>query len=188
MNELSLSNAINCNDIDKVKQIIANKNQKYLEGTGYTYLLGNAAERNFLDIVKILLNAGVKPNDANEILIPSETPLSRAAAKGYTKIVQILIAANAVIDTEWNDLEYLTPLKYAIRSENIETVKILVESGANVNETRYGFTFPLMIAAEGIVRSSNNYRQKSYQNIYDYLEPLTTLELCLKAKNYLENK
>ena len=88
----------------------------------------NAVERNDLDNVIELINNGanidVKTKD-------NETPLIRAAYKGYIKIAKELIKAGAKFDE--SDNEGNTALIYASDRGYIEIVKELIKSGANLD-------------------------------------------------------
>lgn len=65
-----------------------------------------------------------------------------------------------------------TILCYIVETGKLDLVKFLVESGADVNITSYDeMTFPLGEAA-----------RYGYQEIYDYLFPLTNAELARIAK------
>ncbi len=84
----------------------------------------------------------------------------------------MLVDAGAIVNIPLKDPEYWTPLMCAVFSENLDVVKFLIEAGANVNEIRDGGNFALRIAA-----------QCDSQEIFNYLAPLTNLELQQQLEN-----
>jgi ankyrin repeat protein len=157
--------AIKAGDVNKLHQLIVNDRNSLKEGRG-TKVLSEAVRENNIEIVRLLIELGSEVNDEDRILNDDETPLSIAASQGNPEIVQLLINAGAVVNIPLKDPEYWTPLMCAVSSGNLNVVKLLVEAGADVNEIRDGGNFPLAIAADN-----------SYQEIFDYLAPLTNPEL-----------
>ncbi len=163
---MKLEAAVKSGDVDQVKQLIAQKSRRDLRSTGMTWLLGQAAYAGHQEIIQVLLEAGVEPNDLDRIIYPHEAPLAQAAHKGHLNIVQLLLDFGAEVNIPSDDPEYLTPLMCAAYSGNLNIVKLLVESGADVNTIRNGGSFALMIAAE-----------RGYQDIFECLAPLSDPEL-----------
>jgi uncharacterized protein len=160
--------AIKSGDIAKVKKIITNDKTSIKEATG-TRILSEAVKQENMKIVSLLIELGAEVNDEDRVIYDNETPLAIAAYKGNLEIVKLLIDAGAIVNIPLKDPEYWTPLMCAVMSGDFEVVKFLVEAGADVNEIRDGGYFSLAIAAHN-----------GYQKIFDYLAPLTDLELHQK--------
>lgn len=96
-----------------------------------TSLLHIAAIMNDIALVQRLIKLGGSPNQINH---QGETPVFMAANWQSNEILSLLLAAggdpNIVIDKK---SPYNTPLLIATTNEFIETVHILVRSGANSN-------------------------------------------------------
>ena len=103
-----------------------------------------AAYEGDLSKVKSGLELGIDVNgfDPNQKL----TALHMAAYNGHTQTVAYLISKGATVDCR--DGEKKTPLIHACTGPFSETVKLLIDSGADVNavDGTEGFT-PLMMAA-----------------------------------------
>ena len=103
---------------------------------GYT-AIGLAALKNHVDIVDMLLNAGVEVNSIAQIKDEKTcreaklTALFVAVANGCTATVQHLINAGA--DVNVSDAYGETPIIYATKKHYFSIVKILVIAGADVN-------------------------------------------------------
>lgn len=110
------------------------KSSSYSDSTGprsYTALYF-ASKGGHLSIVKALLAAGAKVN------IPgTESALAAAAARGHLEIVEELQKAGAVVNTVNNNrgCNGNNALVEAVRGGNVQVVKTLLASGANVNGT-----------------------------------------------------
>jgi uncharacterized protein len=116
------------------------------QGDGMTALHW-AAERGDASLAAMLLEAGANPGA--ETRIGRHTPLHVAARAGHHLVVRALVqsrggkaAVNATTTTG------AVPLHFAAASGSSETVRILLDSGADVNvgEPQWGQT-PLMFAA-----------------------------------------
>ena len=111
-----------------------------------------AADRGFLNCVKLLVKKGADVNVANYLHV---TPLHVAISKGHIKIVEILLESGANIEAvdndEWNCLHY------ACRANQTEIVKLLLEKGANKSHILNGIDnhgcTPLQIAGESDVET-----------------------------------
>lgn len=93
--------------------------------------LFNAIEQNDIAEVKKLLEQNVDVNETNK---RGETPLHVAAKATENQdkaaeIATVLIAAGADINTG-----RVTPLQYAVRSNNIPVVKVLLEKGVDLSD------------------------------------------------------
>ena len=137
-------------DSNIVKQLIAsgadvNARNKHTSFTVLRYAVrtGNA------DIIKLLIDAGAKVNIAND---HKPNPLNGAVASGNADIVKLLLDAGAdpnaveyaflskkayaflknyVLDGPLDGL--ITPLSLAIRDDNSDIVKLLLDAGADIN-------------------------------------------------------
>jgi hypothetical protein len=75
------------------------------------------------------------------------TALTCACEKGYSEMVECLLAAGA--DKEKADKGGWTPLIYAVSGGHVEVVRLLLSAGADTDKAdRYGYT-PLIEAVEG---------------------------------------
>lgn len=91
---------------------------------------------------RILLKGG-NPNVRNKLW---ETPLMAAAQGGHTRIVLDLIEAGARLDTrDMNDKN--TALGMAVRKNRVDTVRVLLNAGANTGIADKFGTTPLIAAA-----------------------------------------
>lgn len=162
--------------------------------------LYHAVENNDLDTISSLL--------AMKCATPQELgfALTYASMNNYPRTVQMLIDAGA-------DLNYVsglgTPLTQAIYEENLEIVRILLESGADTSVPEYGEVFPPLTIAAGkgnleivqllveagadinqIAQSSGAFALDSaagggYEDVFNYLAPLTNPELREEAEKIL---
>lgn len=107
-------------------------NNKY--GHEEDNLLHLAAIMNEANAVRFLINNGVSVNVQNSLL---QTPLHLSSGAGHQGIVEILVKeGNAEIDIF--DARNKSPMDYAINNKKLETVKLLLELGGNVNLARQG--------------------------------------------------
>ena len=104
-----------------------------------------AAHWNDVDLVKLLLTAGAKPNVATRYGV---TALHEAATIGSAPVVGALLKAGAHANAAYGDGE--TPLMLAARAGSLGGVKLLLEAGADVNaaETFRGQTALMLAAVE----------------------------------------
>lgn len=164
---MCILNAVENNDIKKLRKLIS---ERKLGGISLSEALVEASERGFLEIIKILIEAGANVNQETI----DGTPLGQASFEGHFKIVEELLEAKANPNLLSSDREYQTPLIFAAQEGHFEIVKKLVEAGANVNEIRGYGQFALHSAA-----------CCGYQEIFDYLYPLTDENLREEALNEL---
>lgn len=108
--------------------------KKYLN-----YLLIEAINQSKTEKMQELIEAGadinIVPGHYYEGKI-SKTALMRAVEKGDNNLVRWLINHNANLnkETDWDQPHAGKPaLSFALEAKNLEAVKLLVESGANVN-------------------------------------------------------
>lgn len=160
-NTKNIFDAINNNDLNSVKNIIASGgNVNVVNKDGLTALTV-ASEKGNIDIVKELINAGANVNGASSV---GWTPLMGACFEGNIEVVKELISAGANVNAF--GIKYKnTALMQAIRGENPEIVKILVEAGADINmrnangETAYDKAMEVgLTEVAGLLKSKpNNY-------------------------------
>jgi ankyrin repeat protein len=138
----------------------ANPNAAY--GSGETPLM-IAARTGNLDAVQLLVAHQADINAAEEFR--GQTPLMYAAAENHSDVAKFLIERGADVNRRSAKLSFgdvkmaaggafvdraegsLTPLFFAAREGAMETGRVLIEAGADLNaiETQYGFS-PLMTA------------------------------------------
>ena len=165
---MSLLEDIKTNNVQKVREQIAKgeSNQAIL----FTALV-EASEKGYLEIVNILLDAGVNVN----LETFSGTPLGQAAFQGHLEVVQRLIEAGADVNYLANIPENKTALILAVHERHFDVIKALIKAGANVNQVvRESNEFALLVAAA-----------YGYEEIYNYLAPLTNPELKQEAEKLL---
>lgn len=98
-------------------------------GIGGCPILLRAAGRGHTEVVKVLLDNGADPNLRSN-WTGCGTALSAAARNGHTRIVKMLLNKGA--DVNYAEPFAREPLYAAVYSNNVETVKILLERGAQV--------------------------------------------------------
>jgi ankyrin repeat protein len=115
-----------------------------LDGEAEMTILHAAAQEGSSDIVKTLIDSGVKPDLR---LTTGETPLVLASSLGRTDTAKILLDRGAKVDSG-AESRLGTPLIEAALGGHLDTVRLLVEHGANVN-LGAGSSNPLTVAAQG---------------------------------------
>ena len=96
------------------------------DGSGNTPLIW-AAETGHVEAVNLLLD--VPGIDVNHRGYLGATALNRAARRGHSEILKLLIRAGADLNMPNDKLQY--PLHFAAFKQNAEAVEILLEHGAN---------------------------------------------------------
>jgi uncharacterized protein len=110
-------------------------------GLGETPLHFLAVE-NCLAAVQELVNRGAQVNTVNDV---GTTPLSDAASLGYVELVQFLIQSGSSLHLAGqND----PTIHEAVRSGNVEVVRIILDAGAYVNQQNDLSETPLHLAVE----------------------------------------
>ncbi len=110
-----------------------------------------AVEYNQVEAVRVLLNAGANPNPIDDYgdtaLLQATRKTTRIAGNnGSIEIAKLLIEKNA--DTHAvSRSSKTTPLMYAMRSNDIELIRLLLNKGADINEKNLHGETPLMYAA-----------------------------------------
>jgi len=113
------------------------------DGFGHTALI-NAAWKDRIDVVKLLLTQGVSLNCRNH---DGQTAMDKAAYWGFTEILRLLVAAGSIVDVRNNNGE--TPLQRAAMWGHVEAVNLLLDAKANGNEFKNQRRYtPLHFAAK----------------------------------------
>lgn len=152
INAQAIFEAVKAGDLTKVKELVI-KNTQLLNSKnedGFTPL-HEALENNKNDISVFLINAG---SDVNSKTRNNDTPLHIAANWRVKDICALLISKGAQVNVN-NNANY-TPLTNVIQnyqtmanaSGKLETIKVLVEHGADVNAKGMWNMLPIQIAAE----------------------------------------
>lgn len=113
--------------IDKGKSVNSNKR-----------LLSVVSINGHLEVIKLLVNAGIDINSYDALTI--------ASYKGYRNIVEFLVKNGA--DVNIRDKDSYTPLMYACKKGYINIVEFLIKSGANVNVKTTDNNTPLILAVD----------------------------------------
>lgn len=156
------------NDLDKIASILSKESiaQDYLARA-----LWIASESGYFQAVQLLIQAGTCLNDT---LGDGSTALTEAIYAGRTEVVRVLLSAGA--DTSIPVCgEVPPPLMLAARVGNLEIVKLLVEAGADVNQIAQSSGTYALAEAAG----------EGYEDIFNYLAPLTNPELREEAEKIL---
>lgn len=187
--------AIIDDDLSKISEIIAsgvNINQKHLH-TKLTPLI-QAINLLRIEVIKLLIELGA---DVHLYQYIQTTPLGLATSLGNIEIVKLLLQAGANPDIGGIDDP---PLHRAVLIERVDIIQTLMEAGANPNHLNASNFTPLMVAANNgkfeivklLVETGSVYINArneegetaldkaiywGYQEIIDYLAPLTNLEL-----------
>lgn len=133
--------------------------------------LVEASEKGYLEIVSVIIDAGVDVN----IETVYGTPLGQAAWQGHLDVVQKLIEAGADVNYSVNLSDNKSPLILAIQEGRFDVVKFLLEAKANVNHVvQESGQFALLTAAAC-----------GYEEIFNYLAPLTEPKLWQEAQELL---
>ncbi|RLN30487.1 ankyrin repeat and KH domain-containing protein 1-like isoform X1 [Panicum miliaceum] len=107
-------------------------------------LLHAAAEGGRPEIAKFLLSRGACADVEVEGEPASFTPLFIATYRGYASVLKMLLEQNADPNVCMND--QITPINMALKHSSVACLKLLVQSGADVNG--FGSYNPLARAAE----------------------------------------
>ena len=105
----------------------------FITGTANADSLHSAAERNDVETIQRLLEAGADPNLADR---RNWTPLHHAAQSGHSAAVTALLGAGADPNVRlegWVKNWNWTPLNYAVEGAHNDIVIALLEAGADPN-------------------------------------------------------
>jgi len=116
----------------------------------------NVVRANRTLTAKLLINAGADL-DVGSNVKDGETLLHWAAGKGFTKVIEALVAKGADVNARTESLsrtdQRKTPLHVAAYEGHAESVKVLVANGADVHAVDKGKNTPLLSA-------TGNHREK----------------------------
>jgi len=129
--ESAVAAAAQAGDLSAVRSLIVKKADVNLpQGDGSTALLW-AAYNSDAEMTKVLLAAGAKPDVANKYGV---APLLMAARQGVSgaPVVDLLLKAGA--DPRKAEINGETPLMAAGRTGSVESIKLLITRGVEVNE------------------------------------------------------
>ncbi|MEC4895829.1 MAG: ankyrin repeat domain-containing protein [Oscillatoria sp. PMC 1051.18] len=165
-----LFKAIENGDLITVKNLIKSEiNLEQEDNRGYLPLL-LAVNLGNLKIAKILFDAGANPN-----CLYAES-IAEAVYENRQDILLFLIEVGVDVNQKLVENEDATVLMKAALVGNINAVKKLIEHGADVNAISRKNEFALMNAA-----------CQGWQEIYDYLAPITSSQLRSWAEKELSN-
>jgi uncharacterized protein len=124
--------------IFQFRDAVSEKNPK----TGMTPL--QAANRNgHTEAARILVNAGARVHEVNPNADPASVSLYAASENGDPELLKAVLAISTGKLNEPDPLSGLTPLMYAIRGNDVEVAKILIEAGADLNRRNAEGTPPI---------------------------------------------
>ena len=126
-----------------------------------------AVDLGYREIVRVLLEAGALPIDREGYL------LEKAIEENKTEILSLLIKAGLDVNQKLTEDDKTALMDVAGRGD-INAVKLLVEAGADVNAISNCNDYALLNAA-----------CSGWQETYDYLYPLTAVELRKEAEEQL---
>lgn len=189
----SLNNAAWKGDIAAVRSLIKSKadvNEK--SGPNGATPLITAAKKGQTEIVKILLDNGADVNAKDNL---DTTALMWAAFRGHTETVKTLLDKDADVNAKGKvllskfkgevptdlgtarGLNGVTALMLAVFMDYTETVKVLLENGANVNATADDGTTALLLAQERGHREMVHLLQMAGATLLGRLDRATKFEV-----------
>lgn len=165
-NLVNLVAAIESGDLLQVKRLVdvGVELNKCPPGLGSLPPLGYAVAYGCVKIVQTLLSAGAYPHDY--ILVQ----LQPNSEKNTLQILSLLVDAGINVNFK---LEEDTLLMKAAGRGELVLIKLLLEAGADVNQTNQFGECALMFAAYA-----------GWQEVYEYLAPLTSRELRAEPEKY----
>lgn len=125
----SLHWAVHLGDMDVLKSILAKGVNINAKNTGGGTPLYGAVGLNNKIVVEYLLNNGAAPNIPNKVGI---YPLHVAANNNLLELITLL-AKYADINQKTDDDNHDTPFQFAIQEGKLETIKMLIDCGADLN-------------------------------------------------------
>ncbi|WKY07621.1 hypothetical protein Q1695_007241 [Nippostrongylus brasiliensis] len=131
-----------------VRMLIENKCDLDLRNENGHCALMEAASAGHLNIVKLLIQSGAKAVFVNMNSEFKESPLTLAAYKGYTDVIEYLLSLNDY-DRSTRDEELHTALMEAAMDGHLEVARILIQAGAPVNLTSESYESPLTLSCCG---------------------------------------
>jgi ankyrin repeat protein len=129
--KIELENAIKSKaPIGEIKKVLGELSiEKYCKSPGIEVLLHFAGSHNHLDAVDYLISIGI---DKDSKSVSGYTLLHEAAINGYLDLCDFLITKHK-LDINAQNWLGVTPLQQAVLENNVEMVRMLVKSGADIN-------------------------------------------------------
>ena len=140
-----------------------------------------SVENGYIDIVKLLLKAGADPNIENCFLV-EEGQFFIDKNNQYVEDNEVLILEQII--QEIQNLKTTSVLHVAIKKNDIESLKLLLEYGANPNVVDLGYCSPLHWAAakNNLTATKILLEAKVDPNLQD-LAKSTALHEAVRKKN-----
>lgn len=127
-----LCDAVSYNDVEQTKRLLAiGENPNVMDKINYSPLM-TASIRGQLEIVRLLLAYGAKPDfRVKEVGVYCQTALMLAAGEGHVPIVRLLLKNGA--DPKAKSLDE-TALLNAAKRGRTEICKLLLDAGADIHD------------------------------------------------------
>eukprot|EP00095_Tigriopus_kingsejongensis_P001890 maker-scaffold287_size221780-snap-gene-0.24 protein:Tk01890 transcript:maker-scaffold287_size221780-snap-gene-0.24-mRNA-1 annotation:"transient receptor potential channel pyrexia" len=148
--------AVRANQVEVVKYLLERKANKTGKGKFTETPLHTAAEHNYDECARILLNEGVLV-DALRGESQRDTALHIAAANGYVETAELLLLANA--DTNAKNSRRETPLHLAAKMHSAPVMRLLMEHGADVDSVDCEGRPPLQFAINSNLKGATECMQ-----------------------------
>ncbi|KAI9927864.1 hypothetical protein AWENTII_012481 [Aspergillus wentii] len=128
----ALSYAAEAGNVDAVRALLEKADPNIKDQEGYTPLswaVNTFSSTSHSKVISLLVDKGADINTEDNKKL---TPLARAADEGISDAVMHLLSFNQ-IDKNHKDIDQRTPLSLAAKSEHIQIMELLLESGAEDN-------------------------------------------------------
>ncbi|ACB51840.1 hypothetical protein cce_2492 [Crocosphaera subtropica ATCC 51142] len=164
---MNLLNSVKDNNLNKIKEILSKTD---ISQQALNNALFSACYRNNVKAVEMIIKAGANVNYECNL----GTPLTEALEEENFEIAKILLEAGAVPSIPIYS-EVSLPLMIAAEKGNLEIVKLLIKFGADINQIHQSTGGFALNCAAGA----------GYEDIFNYLAPLTDPKLRKEAKEIL---
>ncbi|MAB60664.1 MAG: hypothetical protein CMO46_09025 [Verrucomicrobiales bacterium] len=139
---VSMRDAINTGDADRLKQLLDNgadpqtvekPDGAIIGGPSSDSTIALCLQSNQLHLIPLLLDAGANPESVVPSFWSCPTVVNIAAGKGQVEALEYLIAAGANVNPERSETcKAPTPLISAIQGKQLDSVRFLLENGADL--------------------------------------------------------